>query len=71
MPTSHNDVLEELPLETAADWSVTHGRRFRANIIKWGMCKHYFTLEVSTILADAKHLPCGEMRWVGDHLCVY
>ena len=53
MPTSRNDVLKESAFETAADWSVSHGRRFRANIIIWGMRKHYSTLEVRTILADA------------------
>ena len=72
MPTSRNDVLEESAFETAADWSVNHGRRFRANIIIWGMRKHYYTLEVRTILADAnfENLACGEMRWEGDHLRV-
>ena len=66
MPTIRNDVLKE----TAADWSVSHGRRFRANIIIWGMRKHYSTLEVRTILADAnfENLARGEMRWEGDHL---
>ena len=44
MPTSRSDVFEESPLETAADWSVSHGRRFSANIIIWGMRKHYSTL---------------------------
>ena len=33
MPTNRNDVLEESALETALDWSVNHGRRFRANVI--------------------------------------
>ena len=72
MPTSCNDVLEESAFETAADWSVSHGRRFRANIIIWGMRKHYSTLEVRTILADAnlENLARGKMRWEGDHLCV-
>ena len=32
--TSRNDVLKESAFETAADWSVSHGRRFRANIMK-------------------------------------
>ena len=50
MPTSHSAVLEELALETAADWSVSHGRRFRANIIIWGMRKHYSTLFFKNIL---------------------
>ena len=31
MPTSSNDVLKQSAFETAADWSVSHGRRFRAN----------------------------------------
>ena len=64
MPTSSNG-LEELTFETAADWSVSHGRRFRANIIIWGMRKHYSTPEVRTILADAnfENLVHGEMRW--------
>ena len=43
MPTIRNDVLKESAFETAADWSVSHGRRFRANIIIWGMRKHYST----------------------------
>ena len=32
MPTSCNDVLKEAAFETATDWPVSHGRRFRANI---------------------------------------
>ena len=45
MPTIRNAVLKESAFETAADWSVSHGRRFRANIIIiWGMRKHYSTL---------------------------
>ena len=44
MPTRQNYVLEESALETAADWSVSHGRHFRANILIWGMHKHYSTL---------------------------
>ena len=43
MPTSRSAVLEE-SLETAADWSVSHGRRFRASIIIWVMRRHYSTI---------------------------
>ena len=43
MPTSRNDVLEELGLEISVDWSVSHGRCLRAIIIIWGM--HYSSLE--------------------------
>ena len=46
MPTSSIYVLEEWELETASDWSVSQGRHFRANILIWGMRKHYSTLEV-------------------------
>ena len=69
MPTSHNVVLEESALETAVDWSVSHGRHFRANIIIWGLRKHYSTLEVRTILVDDdfENLARSEMRWEGDH----
>ena len=45
MPTTRNDVLKESAFETAADWSVSHGKRFRANIIIWGMRKQYSTLK--------------------------
>ena len=62
MHTIRNDVLEESAFATAADWSVSHGRRFRANIIIWGMRKHDSTLEVRTILADAnfENLPVAK-----------
>ena len=72
MPTSRNEILEESALETAADLSMSHGRRFRANIIICGMGKQYSTLEVRTILVDAEFetLAHGEMRWEGDHLRV-
>ena len=72
MPTSRNDVFKESAFETAADCSVSHGRRFRANIIIWEMGKHYSTLEVCTILTDANFdiLAHGKMRWEGDHLSV-
>ena len=72
MPTSSNDVLKESAFKTEADWSVSHGRRFRANIIIWGMRKHYSTLEVRTILADAnfEKLARDKMCWEGDHLRV-
>ena len=45
---------------------------FRANIIIWGIRKHYSTLDVRKILADAdfENLARGEMRWEGDHLRV-
>ena len=52
---------------------MSHGRRFRANIIIiWGMRKHYSTLEVRTILADAdfENLVRSKMCWEGDHLRV-
>ena len=68
MPTRRNNVLKESAFETAVDWSVSHGRCFRANIIIWGMRKHYSTLEVRTILADANFEK--EMCWEGDHLRV-
>ena len=72
MPTISKDVLEESVFVTAADWSVSHGRHFRATIIIWGMRKQYFILEVRTILADANfsNFARGEMRWEGDHLRV-
>ena len=36
------------------------------------MCKHYSTLEVRKILANAdfENFALGEMRWEGDHLRV-
>ena len=51
---------------------MSHGRRFRANIIIWGMRKHYSTLKVRTILADAnfENLARGKMCWEGNHLRV-
>ena len=52
MPTIRNDVLKESAFETAADWSVSHGGRFRANIIIWGMRKHYSTLEKTIIMGN-------------------
>ena len=48
MLASRNYVFKESALKTAADWSVSNGRRFRTNIIIWGMRKHYSTLEVAT-----------------------
>ena len=44
MSTSRNDVFKESAFETAADWYVSHERRFRANMIIWGMRKHYSLL---------------------------
>ena len=43
-----------------------------AFLVIWGMRKHYSTLEVRTILADAnfENLARGEMHWEGDHLRV-
>ena len=72
IPTSCNNVLEESTFKTAVDWYVSQGRRFRANIIIWGMHEHYSTLEVRTILADAnfENLVRGEMHSEDDHLRV-
>ena len=49
---------------------MSHGRRFRANIVIWRIRNHYSTLEVHTILADAnfENLARSEMHWEGDHL---
>ena len=58
MPTTRNDVLKESAFETAADWSVSHGKRFRANIIIWGMRKQYSTLRLIVCIDFNFYLLC-------------
>ena len=46
-------VSEESALKIAADWSASLGKHFRANITIWKIYKHYSTLEVHKIPANA------------------
>ena len=55
---------------TDGDWVVSHGKRFRANIILWGMPRDICTLEVRAKLADLglASFVRGKVVWEGDHL---
>ena len=72
--TSRNDVLKESAFETAADWSVSHGRRFRANIMKstkvqtlggiWWKC---WNISIENTLACIRIIVLGIYRTSFQH----
>ena len=51
-------------------WVVSRSKRFRANIIVWGMPKHLTTLEVRAKLADFNLdlFVREDVHWEGDHI---
>ena len=52
------------------DWVVSKRKRFRANIIVWGMPKDLTTLEIRAKLADLglATFVRGNVFWEGDHV---
>ena len=55
---------------TSEDWVVSKRKRFRANIIVWGMSKDLTTLEIRAKLADLglASFVRGNVLWEGDHV---
>ena len=71
MSTRHvSGVNSDRRPRTDGDWVVSHGKRFRANIILWGMPKETSTLGVRVKLADLglTSFVRGNVRWEGDHV---
>ena len=70
MPFRHASLNTVSQVTSDAAWTVSQNRRFRANIIVWGMPKSLSTLEIRTELADLG-LVCfarGVVEWEGDHV---
>ena len=55
---------------TSEDWVVSKHKRFRANIIVWGMPKDLTTLEIRAKLADLglASFVRGNVLWEGDNV---
>ena len=52
MPTKNAVTKKDRQPRTSEDWVVSKHKRFRANIIVWGMPKDLTTLEIRAKLAD-------------------
>ena len=52
---------------TSEDWVVSKHKRFRANIIVWGMPKGLTTPEIRAKLAGLASFVRGNVLWEGDH----
>ena len=71
MPTSHDAlVTPDLQPRTDKEWVVSHKKRFRANIILWGMPKDLTTLEIRSKLSDLGLVSFvrGNVFWEGEHI---
>ena len=59
-----------LRLRTGDDWEVSYKKRFRANIIVWGMPRDLTTLEIRAKFADLGLVSFvrGKVFWEGEHV---
>ena len=64
MPTKDAVTKKDRQPRTSEDWVVSKCKRFRANIIVWGMPKDLTTLEIRVKLADL-----GLARALGERPC--
>ena len=62
--------MKDSRLGAGGDWVVSRNNRFRANIIVWGVPKHFSTLEVRSNFADLglSRFVSGKVAWEGDHV---
>ena len=70
MPVCHASLNTVTQVTSDAAWTVSKNKRFRANIIVWGMPKSLSTLEIRTKLADLGLVGFarGAVAWEGDHV---
>ena len=70
MPTKDAVTKKDRQPRTSEDWVVSKRKRFRANIIAWGMPKDLTTLEIRAKLADLglASFVRGNVLWEGDHV---
>ena len=70
MPVCHASLNTVPQVTSDAAWTVSKNKRFRANIIVWGMPKNLSTLEIRTKLADLGLVGFarGAVAWEGDHV---
>ena len=70
MPVCHASLNTVPQVTSDAAWTVSKNKRFRANIIVWGMPKSLSTLEIRTKLADLGLVGFarGAVAWEGDHV---
>ena len=70
MPTKNAVTKKDRQPRTSEDLVVSKHKRFRANIIVWGMPKDLTTLEIRAKLADLglASFVRGNVLWEGDHV---
>ena len=70
MPTKNAVTKKDRQRRTSEDWVVSKHKRFRANIIVWGMPKDLTTLEIRAKLTDLglASFVRGNVLWEGDHV---
>ena len=70
MPVCHASLNTVSQVTSDAAWTVSKNKRFRANIIVWGMPKSLSLLEIRTKLADLGLVGFarGAVAWEGDHV---
>ena len=70
MPVRHASLNTVPQVTSYAAWTVSQNRRFRANIIVWGMPKNLSMLEIRTKLADLGLVGFarGAVVWKGDQV---
>ena len=70
MPTKNAVTKKDRQPRTSEDWVVSKRKRFRANVIVWGMPKDLTTLKIRAELADLglASFVRGNVLWEGDHV---
>ena len=70
MPVRHASLNTVPQVNSDAAWTVSKNKRFRENIIVWGMPKNLSTLEIRTKLAYLGLVSFAReaVAWEGDHV---
>ena len=70
MTTNYVSCVNDSRLSADGVWAVSRSKRFRANIIVWGVPKHFSTLEIRSKFADIglSSFVSGKVVWEGDHV---
>ena len=70
MTTNYVSCVNDSRLSAGGAWAVSRRKCFRANIIVWGVPKHFSTFEIRSKFADIglSSLVRGKVVWEGDHI---
>ena len=70
MPTPRCAAVNDVQPGTGEAWAVSCKKRFRANVLVWGLPKSFTILEISSTFVDIglASFVRGIVCWEGDHV---